>query len=126
MEELWKKGVIVDAYFDNDTKIYKFGYFPNISCFLKAKSGEEAKTILNKLALVEKEMAEYTIYPEGTIENVYFDVEGTQKTNEVIDFVFFVNNNWLYYSDIIFCYNNVARKTVNFTLNQILKLFRIL
>ena len=144
MEELWKKDVIVDAYFDNDTKIYKSGYFPNISCFLKAKSEEEAKTILNKLTLVEKEMAEYTIYPvgakwlgrateainkrgftksyvavwstsgkvslnddrdvikaqsdalmklwnEGAIENVYFDVEGTQKNNNVTDFVFFVN-----------------------------------
>ena len=144
MEELWKKDVIVDAYFDNGTKIYKAGYFPNISCFLKAKSEEEAETILNKLTLVENEMAEYTIYPvgtkwlgrateainkkrftksfvavwstsekfdqndngdviiaqseallklwnEGAIENVYFDVEGTQKTNKVTDFVFFVN-----------------------------------
>ena len=65
MEELWKKDVIVDAYFDNDTKIYKAGYFPNISCFIKATSEEEAKMILNKLTLVEKEMAEYTIYPVG-------------------------------------------------------------
>jgi len=144
MEELWKKDVIVDAYFDNDTKIYKAGYFPNISCFLKAKSEEEAKMILNKLTLVKKEMAEYTIYPVGTkwlgrateaigkkgftksyvavwstsgkvdpnddrdiikaqsdalmklwndgaIENVYFDVEGTQEANTVTDFVFFAN-----------------------------------
>lgn len=27
------------------------------------------------------------------IENVYFDIEGTQKSNEITDFVFFINAN---------------------------------
>lgn len=31
------------------------------------------------------------LWNEGIIENVYFDVEGTQETNTVTDFVFFVN-----------------------------------
>lgn len=30
---------------------------------------------------------------EGLIENVYFDVAGTQKQNDVTDFVMFVNTN---------------------------------
>ncbi len=30
-------------------------------------------------------------YKAGVIENVYFDIEGTQKQNEVTDFVMFVN-----------------------------------
>ncbi|UJH68838.1 hypothetical protein [Allomuricauda sp. SCSIO 65647] len=31
------------------------------------------------------------LYNEGAIENVYFDIEGTQKQNQKTDFVFFVN-----------------------------------
>ena len=33
------------------------------------------------------------LWNEGKIENVYFDIEGTQKPNEVTDFVFFINAN---------------------------------
>ncbi|MGB0428525.1 MAG: hypothetical protein ACPGEC_06325, partial [Flavobacteriales bacterium] len=29
---------------------------------------------------------------KGTIENVYFDIEGTQKQNKKQDFVFFINS----------------------------------
>ncbi len=35
------------------------------------------------------------LWNEGKIENVYFDIEGTQKSNEVTDFVFFINANTL-------------------------------
>ena len=31
------------------------------------------------------------LYKEGVVENVYFDVEGTQTTNDITDFVFFIN-----------------------------------
>ncbi len=141
---LWKKDVITDAYYNPNAKVDKLEYFPNISFFLKAKSYEEAEVILNKLTIVKKGIAIYTIYPvgtkwlgrndekinnkgitnsyvavwtkenkekltddltklqadsilklwnEGTIENVYFDIEGTQKLNNKTDFVFFVNVN---------------------------------
>lgn len=33
------------------------------------------------------------LWKAGTIENVYFDIEGTQKENTKTDFVFFVNAN---------------------------------
>lgn len=33
------------------------------------------------------------LWNSGQIENVYFDIEGTQKQNEKTDFVFFVNAN---------------------------------
>ena len=33
------------------------------------------------------------LWKEGTIENVYFDIEGTQKANNITDFVFYVNKN---------------------------------
>ena len=31
------------------------------------------------------------LWKSGDIENVYFDIEGTQQLNDVTDFVFFVN-----------------------------------
>ncbi len=33
------------------------------------------------------------LWNEGKIENIYFDIEGTQKENDKTDFVFFVNAN---------------------------------
>ena len=146
MTKLWEKDVIENAYFNQDIDVDKFEYFPNISCFLKTSSLEEAEKTLNNLILVEKGLAEYTIYPvgskflgrntgaiikrgssksyvavwstpkkvdpdkdrdliiaqsdallklwnEGSVENVYFDIEGTQKANNVTDFVFFINVN---------------------------------
>ena len=33
------------------------------------------------------------LWNEAVIENVYFDIEGTQKANNETDFVFFVNAN---------------------------------
>lgn len=33
------------------------------------------------------------LWNEGNIENVYFDIEGTQKENNKTDFVFYVNSN---------------------------------
>ncbi len=33
------------------------------------------------------------LYNEGLVENVYFDIAGTQKRNDVTDFVMFVNAN---------------------------------
>ena len=143
MEKLWKEGVIENVYFQSDAN-QASGYFPNISCFVKAKNLDEAKSILNDQILVKNGLADYKIYPvgmkwlgretkaieskglgksfvavwseletisaandgdiimaqadsimslwkKGVIENVYFDNEGTNSTNNVTDFVFFVN-----------------------------------
>lgn len=144
VNQLWKEDIVVDAYYDSNATIDKFEYFPNVFFFLKAKSEEEASTILNKLTLVKKGIASYKIYPvglkwmgrdhdqirergitnsyaavwtsdnwenttdsvtksqadaildlwnDGSIENIYFDIEGTQKANDKTDFVFFINVN---------------------------------
>jgi len=145
MEKLWKDDIIENVYFQSDAEMAS-GYFPNISCFVKAQSLDEAKATLNNLTLVKNGLANYKIYPvgmkwlgretkvikskglgksfvavwseletisaandgdiivaqadsimslwrKGIIENVYFDVEGTQSANDVTDFVFFVNTD---------------------------------
>ncbi|SNZ01164.1 hypothetical protein [Flagellimonas pacifica] len=33
------------------------------------------------------------LWNDGSIENIYFDIEGTQKANDKTDFVFFINAN---------------------------------
>ncbi|MCL6266914.1 hypothetical protein [Flagellimonas myxillae] len=33
------------------------------------------------------------LWNDGSIENIYFDIEGTQKANDKTDFVFFINTN---------------------------------
>jgi hypothetical protein len=140
LTSLWKKDIIENAYYNSDSKIEKFSYFPNISFSIKAASSEAAEKTLNNLTVVKKEIAAYTIYPignlwlkrkpetinkngitksfvtiwetksklshelakkqndtmlslwnSGKIENIYFDIEGTQIKNNVTDFVFYVN-----------------------------------
>lgn len=135
---LWEEDIIENVYYNVDSKVEKMGDFPNISFFLKAKSKEDAKKILDGLTVVKKGIAAYTLYPVGhlwldrkpdadtkkcyvaiwktskkptdaltksqsdqvlalwnkrEIENVYFDIEGTQESNTKTDFVFYVNAN---------------------------------
>jgi len=66
LTKLWKDKVVENAYFDSDAEFDKFENFPNISFFLKAGSIDETETILNKLTVVKKGIAKYTIYPVGT------------------------------------------------------------
>jgi hypothetical protein len=143
---LWKKGVVENAYFDTDSPTDKLDYFGNITFVLKAKDKTDAKDILDRLTVVKKGIATYQLFPvgqlwldrktelineqgitksfvavwntqkspldktkadllksqndmildlwnKGKVENIYFDIEGTQKENEKTDFVFFVNAN---------------------------------
>lgn len=142
LTSLWKKGIVENAYYDANSKVDKFAYFPNISFSLNAKSLESAKNILNKLTVVKKGIASYKLYPignlwldrkedvinkngmtksfvtiwttinkpndvliqaqndevlklwnSGKVENVYFNIQGTQKANNKTDFMFYVNAN---------------------------------
>jgi len=142
LTSLWKKGIVENAYYNNDAKVDKLSYFPNISFSLKAESYKSAETILNNLTVVKKGIAAYKLFPIGTlwldrkhktihengmtksfvtiwtttgkptdeltqaqndkmlelwksgkVENVYFDIEGTQKANNKTDFVFYANAN---------------------------------
>ncbi len=142
LTSLWEKGIVENVYFDGDAKNDKLSNFPNISFFIKANSKQEAEKALDKLTIVTKGIASYSVHPvgtlwldrkyetikergftksfvavwetkskpsdeittnqhdtvlalwnEGKIENAYFDIEGTQVSNENADFVFFANAN---------------------------------
>ena len=56
---LWKKGIVENTYYNSDSKVDKFSYFPNISFSLRAESYESAEVILNKLTIVKKGIASY-------------------------------------------------------------------
>lgn len=144
INRIWKRDIITDAYYNSDSKIDKLAYFPNVSFVIKSKSPAEAEAELNKLILVKKGIASYSIHKVGTkwlsrdsdmindngislsyaavwntkdlkkasddliktqsdailklwnkgkIENVYFDIQGTQHQNDITDFVFYINVN---------------------------------
>ncbi|RLD25331.1 MAG: hypothetical protein DRI54_05090 [Bacteroidetes bacterium] len=148
LTELWKDGVIENAYFETQPTSNSFDNYPGISFFIKATTEENAKMILDEMIFVQKGISEYLLYPVGTrwlgrkeeakqsghktwvsvwstgvdhnskaskkevednaqaqtdaimelwktgvIENVYFDIEGTQTRNKVTDFVMFINAN---------------------------------
>lgn len=67
MTELWEAGVIYNTYFNTDISEEENEFYPNLSCFLKAKSKEEAHNILNDLSFVQNGIAEYTLHPVGTL-----------------------------------------------------------
>lgn len=142
MQKLWEEDVIENSYFNNAARTEDMKIFPNVSFFLKAKTLDEAKEILDALTMVKLALAEYSIFPVGTkwlgrntdkihetgvkrsyvtvwttlkkpeqgaaiikehsdallklwadgvIENVYFDIAGTQTPSDKEDFVFFIN-----------------------------------
>ena len=66
LQKFYKKGVIENAYYNANSKIDKFEYFPNITFFIKATSNENAKNILNKLTIVKKGIASYTLFEVGS------------------------------------------------------------
>ena len=67
LTDLWKKDIIENAYFDNESKIDKLTNFANIAFFLKAKNDAEAKTILDGLTVVTKDIATYKLHPVGQL-----------------------------------------------------------
>lgn len=66
MQKLWEDDVIENSYFNNAYNEEEIKIFPNVSFFIKAKSIDEVKKILDELTLVKLALAEYTIFPVGT------------------------------------------------------------
>ena len=64
---LWKKGIVENVYFDGEAKEDKLSNFPNISFFMKANSKQEAEKALDKLTIVKKGIASYSVHPVGTL-----------------------------------------------------------
>ncbi len=67
LSELWNQDIVENAYFDTDSPIDKLGNLPNVTFFLKAKTVEEAETILNDLTIVQKGIAAYELHPVGIL-----------------------------------------------------------
>ena len=66
MNALWKNGDIENAYYNADSKIDKLEHLPNVSFFLKSKTLDGAKEILNNLTFVKEGIVTPIIYPVGT------------------------------------------------------------
>ncbi len=65
--DLYENDIIENAYFDAESTKDKPYSFPNIVCFLKAHSKEDATHFLEKLTLVRKGVATYKLYPVGML-----------------------------------------------------------
>ena len=65
--DLWENDDIENVYYDPIPVRDPLGYFPSISFFLKSKSLNEAKLLLNRLTIVKKEIASYKIFPVGML-----------------------------------------------------------
>ena len=67
--ELWKNGTIENVYIDSKKThdVVSKGDTARVMFFIKAKTDEEAKKILNGMPLVKNKVAKYTLYPVGTL-----------------------------------------------------------
>ena len=67
LTELWKKGDIENAYYDHNPKENKLDHFPNITYFISAKDQSAAQAILDKLIVVQENIATYSLFPVGKL-----------------------------------------------------------
>lgn len=65
--ELWEKDDVENVYYDAEVEVINDMNFPSISFFVKAHNMENAKTILDSLTIVKKQIAKYKIYPVGML-----------------------------------------------------------
>ena len=69
MLTLWQKGILENVYIDNkksEDTVQK-GDVGKVMFFIKAKTEEEAKSVLNEMPLVKKKVAEYQLLPVGVL-----------------------------------------------------------
>ena len=69
MLTLWQKGILENVYIDNkksEDTVQK-GDVGKVMFFIKAKTEEEAKSVLNDMPLVKKKVAEYQLLPVGIL-----------------------------------------------------------
>ena len=64
---LWENNDIENVYFDSEAEVKDDMHFPSISFFVKAHSLSSAKSILDDLTIVKKEIAQYKLYPVGML-----------------------------------------------------------
>ena len=67
LTNLWKDGVVENAYYDTEAPVDKLDYLANIAFFIKAHSEDHAKDILDGLTIVKKDIATYELHPVGLL-----------------------------------------------------------
>ena len=67
LTNLWNEDVVENAYFNTESPVDKLDYFANIAFFLKAHTEKEARSILDQLTVVKKQIASYELHPVGQL-----------------------------------------------------------
>ena len=63
--DLWRKGIIENAYVDNESKLNKRENYPNAFFVIKGKNEESVRSILNKTPAYIAGITKYKLYPIG-------------------------------------------------------------
>ena len=67
LTDLWKQDIIENAYFDAEPKTNQLANLANIAFFLKAKDQAAARSVLDSLTVVTKNIATYQLHPVGQL-----------------------------------------------------------
>ncbi len=67
--ELWQNGIVENVYIDGKKThdVVHKGDAARVMFFIKAKTDEEARKILDEMPLVKNKMAVYTLFPVGIL-----------------------------------------------------------
>ena len=67
--ELWQNGIVENVYLDSKKTYAEVnkGDTARVMFFIKAKTDEEARKILDEMPLVKNKMAIYTLFPVGIL-----------------------------------------------------------
>ncbi len=65
--ELWNDDILENAYYNSESPSESLDFVPNISFFMKSLTVDKARSVLNDLTLVKSGIADYTLYPVGTL-----------------------------------------------------------
>ena len=67
LTDLWKRDIIENAYFDSEPQTDQLANLANIAFFLKAKDQTAARSVLDGLTVVTKDIASYQLHPVGQL-----------------------------------------------------------
>lgn len=65
--DLWRDGVVENVYFNADAKFTDDKPLPNVVFFITTEDEKKAKDILNQMVFVKKSIAQYELYPVGSL-----------------------------------------------------------
>lgn len=65
--DLWREGIVENVYLNTEAKFTDDEPMPNVVFFIKAKNKKDAKKTLNKMVFVKESIAQYELYPVGSL-----------------------------------------------------------